>query len=164
MYGTSDTVSRFSPIPPLACDSLAKHKLVLALLAVLLHMIPTCSRCAFWGAQPSKGQKKVEEGCNLSCKFWSIYRKPPNGFQPYYTHMIPTCRRCVFWGAQPSKGQKNVTFIPLQNHLWNSWFYDLQSARLSVCLPVVQQWINYLHLYTHCLRYVPSTTNVTDIK
>jgi hypothetical protein len=53
-------------------------------------------------------QKKVEEGCNLSCRFRSISRKPFNGFQPYYTHMIPTCPRCAFWGVRPSEGQTKV--------------------------------------------------------
>jgi hypothetical protein len=49
------------------------------------HMIPTCPRCACWGVRPSEGQKKVEEGLNLSCRLRSISRKALDRFQPYFT-------------------------------------------------------------------------------
>jgi hypothetical protein len=50
----------------------------------------------------NEGQHKVEEGCNLSCRFRSISRKALDLFQPYYTYMIPTCPTCAFWDARPS--------------------------------------------------------------
>jgi hypothetical protein len=49
-----------------------------------------------------EGQPRSKEGYNLSCRFRSISRKPPDGSQPYYTHMFP------FWGVRPSEGQKKV--------------------------------------------------------
>jgi uncharacterized surface protein with fasciclin (FAS1) repeats len=55
-----------------------------------------------------EGQQRSKEGYNLSCRFRSISRKPPDVFQPYYTHMIPTCRRCAFSVVRPSEGKKKA--------------------------------------------------------
>jgi hypothetical protein len=36
-----------------------------------------------------EGQRRSNEGCNLSCRFRSISQKPLNGCQPNYAYMIP---------------------------------------------------------------------------
>jgi hypothetical protein len=46
--------------------------------------------------------------CRNTLRFWSISRKPLNGFQPYYTHMIPKCPRCAFWDVRLSEGQNKA--------------------------------------------------------
>jgi hypothetical protein len=60
-----------------------------------------------------EGQRRSIDGCNLSCRFRSISRKPLNEFQPYYTHMIPICPRCACRGARPSRRSNEG-----QSRLW----------------------------------------------